>query len=75
MIPLILNLVKPLNETRIKRSIYVVYTLGFDEQEYFFLIYFLEIIFTIFTMFVIATFDCLLASIIQHCNGLVNNLE
>ena len=73
MLSPILDIVNPLNEPRQKIPLYVV-EYFVDEDKYFYEIYVLSIIFTIFTMYIVGATDCLFANIFQHCEGLVKVL-
>lgn len=70
----VLDIIKPLNEPRRKNPLYMA-KFFIDEKKYYYEIYFLSIIFFIVTMYIIATTDCIIANIYQHCEGLINILR
>ena len=70
----ILDIINPLNEPRHKTPLYMM-SLYIDEEKYFYEIYILQIIYSIFTMYMIGATDCLIANLPQHCEGLLNVLR
>ena len=74
MISPIMDILLPLNESRKIPPMFVVETL-LDEEKFFYLVYPVEIIFTVFTMYIVGAFDCLLANLSQHAEGLLRITE
>ena len=70
----ILDILVPLNTPRPKLSLFVAESF-LDEQKYFYAIYLISIFFTMITVFIIGAFDCLIAGLAQHCEGLIKILQ
>lgn len=74
MINPILDILHPLETPRPKIPLFLI-ELFIDEEKYFYPIYILSIILTVIDLLILFGFLCLLSSLIQHCEGLLNVLQ